>query len=495
GTLSGTLDRGLSTGRRGALSGSLVVVSWGLESVRLVPEAKPPVDARLVVESSSFVLDAVAIASSGTHVLALRGDGSVVSWGYNDRGQLGNGTRAESREPVDVKALDGVVAVAAGERHSVALRSDGSVLAWGENDDGQLGDGTRKFRYKPVAVGGLDGGVRAIAAGNHNNFAVLADGSVVGWGLSVSSDHQGLDAIPDHAVPIAGLDEIVAVACGRSSAVALTRDGEVVLWGLVFAPDRSVFFQAPAAVAGIDGRVVAIAAGVSHFLALTVDRRVIAWGDSSRGALGVDGATLPDEAIVQAVDGGTVAISAAHRASVALMRDGAILRWGSITGSGLPVLKSPTRFELGAHAGDVIAVAVDAALTADGCVHWWHTAREDGIAGAGTADERTAAVGGSRLGGDPDLPAGTAWPHIDGRALAFVAQIDLAELPPLDSAPLLPSGGLLSLFVLPSDIGTTNTFALLYTPASAELAAAQPPPALADDDRFRVCPMKCVWSG
>jgi len=146
---------------------------------------------RLAVESSSFALDAVAIASSGTHVLALRDDGSVVAWGYNDRGQLGDGTRAESREPVAVKGLGDVVAVAAGARHSVALRGDGSVVAWGENDGGQLGDGTRKFRHRPVAVGGLDGGVRAIAAGDHKNYAVLADGSVVGWGLSVSADHPG----------------------------------------------------------------------------------------------------------------------------------------------------------------------------------------------------------------------------------------------------------------------------------------------------------------
>ncbi len=55
--------------------------------------------------------------------------------------------------------------------------------------------------------------------------------------------------------------------------------------------------------------------------------------------------------------------------------------------------------------------------------------------------------GCSRLGGQPDLPPGTAWPTFDGRPLAFLAQLDLAELSSFPQfASGLPADGLLSFF-------------------------------------------------
>lgn len=215
------------------------------------------------------------------------------------------------------------------ERMWGALRRDGTVVAWGDNEYGQLGDGTRKMRNEPVAVRGLEGDVRVIAAGPSVSYALRSDGSVVGWGLNASPDHVGIAAILDHPVAVRGLERgIVALACGRSTAIALTGDGEVLLWGLVQRRDGSVFFQAPEPVAGLDGRVAAVAAGSSHSLALTVDGRVLGWGDSSLGALGIDPSAVPDSGIVQVVGGDVVVIAAALGASVALTRAGEILRWG-----------------------------------------------------------------------------------------------------------------------------------------------------------------------
>lgn len=52
-------------------------------------------------------------------------------WGYNDRGQLGDGTRETRLVPTPVVALDDVVALSAGREHTCALRADGRVLCWG----------------------------------------------------------------------------------------------------------------------------------------------------------------------------------------------------------------------------------------------------------------------------------------------------------------------------------------------------------------------------
>ena len=71
----------------------------------------------------------------------------MLAWGYNYYGQLGDGTTTNRSQPVTVQAaagvpLRGVVAVAAGNSHSLALKADGTVLAWGYNGYGQLGDRT-----------------------------------------------------------------------------------------------------------------------------------------------------------------------------------------------------------------------------------------------------------------------------------------------------------------------------------------------------------------
>ncbi|MDR0791648.1 MAG: hypothetical protein LBE47_03805, partial [Methanomassiliicoccaceae archaeon] len=88
------------------------------------------------------------VSAGGSHSLALRSDGTVWAWGYNNHGQLGNFTFTDSSRPMWVSGFGGpgvltdVTAIAAGEYHSIALKDDGTVWAWGHNSNGQLGDGT-----------------------------------------------------------------------------------------------------------------------------------------------------------------------------------------------------------------------------------------------------------------------------------------------------------------------------------------------------------------
>jgi IPT/TIG domain/Regulator of chromosome condensation (RCC1) repeat len=85
--------------------------------------------------------------------------------------------------PVPVRGLSSVTAVAAGDKHSLALLFDGTVMAWGEDRFGELGNGTtRPAQETPVAVTGLSG-VTAISAGGQDSVALLSSGAVTTWGI------------------------------------------------------------------------------------------------------------------------------------------------------------------------------------------------------------------------------------------------------------------------------------------------------------------------
>jgi alpha-tubulin suppressor-like RCC1 family protein len=124
----------------------------------------------------------VDISCGNWHSLALRGDGTVWAWGSNNFGQLGNnGPTTLSTVPVQVTGLSGVAVLSAGGNHSMALKSDGTLWAWGFNNVGQLGDGTNIQRLAPVQVSGLSG-VMSISAGEDHSLALQNNGTVWAWG-------------------------------------------------------------------------------------------------------------------------------------------------------------------------------------------------------------------------------------------------------------------------------------------------------------------------
>lgn len=146
------------------------VVSWGYNGLGQLGNGTTA-DSNTPVEVQGLT-DAVAVAVGGAHSLALKQDGTVVAWGYNESGQLGDGTHRIVRYlPVEVEGLTDAVAIAAGESHSLAVKSDGTVVAWGWNFDGHLGDGTTTNRSTPVEVQGLTDAV-AIAGGFWHSLAI-----------------------------------------------------------------------------------------------------------------------------------------------------------------------------------------------------------------------------------------------------------------------------------------------------------------------------------
>lgn len=94
------------------------------------------------------------ISADGWHNLALKADGTVISWGRNSYGQV-----------TVPDTLSDVASIASGYKHSLALKSDGTVVAWGADDYGQI-----------TVPEGLND-VIAIAAADEHSFALTSDGT------------------------------------------------------------------------------------------------------------------------------------------------------------------------------------------------------------------------------------------------------------------------------------------------------------------------------
>lgn len=130
-----------------------------------------------------------AVAAGGSTSYFLLSDGTVRSVGLHNNGftitgMLGDGSVVgQSLTPVTVLGLTGVLQVAAGQSHAIALKGDGTVWTWGDNGNGQLGTGTTTDSSVPVLVAGLPP-IAAVGAGQATSFAIGTDGSVWAWGVN-----------------------------------------------------------------------------------------------------------------------------------------------------------------------------------------------------------------------------------------------------------------------------------------------------------------------
>jgi alpha-tubulin suppressor-like RCC1 family protein len=188
----------------------------------------------------------VAVSAGDSHVLGIKGDGSLWAWGLNDQGQLGCGTcTSPQKTPVAVTSPAGQwIAVSAGQKSSYALRSDGTLWAWGYNNKGQVGNNSTTSQTTPTQIGS---GFQYVAAGADFAVAVTTDGSVWSWGNNASNQLGNGNTtstkvparMPDSANgSIRGVKPALLIAGANGSASAysaahLKTSGVLETWGSI----------------------------------------------------------------------------------------------------------------------------------------------------------------------------------------------------------------------------------------------------------------------
>jgi len=322
-----------------ALKSDGSVWTWGLNSLGQLGNGTADINtsqgaSSQVREQLRALTGVVQIACGKFHVLALKSDGTVWSWGYNNHGQLGDNTTTNSPAPVQVAGLSDIVSLAAGESHSVALKSDGTVWSWGKNGFGQLGDASTVEKHAPVLVSGLSTSVIGIAAGLNHTLAIENDGTVWSWGFNDAGQlGDGTTLAKNIPVMIAGLTGVVSAAGGYQHSAALKSDGTVYTWGAndqgQLGDNTKTNSPTPVQVIGLSNGS-AIAAGGNCTIALKNDGTVWAWGANDLGQLGVGYTSASGQMVpVQTIGAmSVVAIAAGVSHAIAIRSDGRVLAWG-----------------------------------------------------------------------------------------------------------------------------------------------------------------------
>lgn len=178
------------------------------------------------------------ISGGSSFSIGIKSDGTMWGWGWNNTGQVGDGTTTDRSAPVAIiPAVSTWSKVSSGYRHSLALRSDGSLWAWGYNGWGQLGQNDRTTRTSPVQITGT---WIAISAGYEHSLGIKSDGSLWSWGGNFDGTYAAVagqlgtgtaSLYVTSPVQIGSATDWVDVSAGAYISSARKSDGTVYVWG------------------------------------------------------------------------------------------------------------------------------------------------------------------------------------------------------------------------------------------------------------------------
>lgn len=224
-----------------------------------------------------------------TQTVLVDKDNAIWSWGNNNHGQLGNGTRDKKNSPIRVGQDSDWKTVSTGYNHTVAIKKDGTLWAWGSNAHGQLGDNTAKDRKTPVQIGN-DTHWTQVSAGYMFSVALKKDGTLWTWGNGHYYQTGTNITLNRHSpTQLGSANDWKMVTAGYFHAMAVKENGTLYGWGKnkhgALGNGTETDLTVPTQI-GIASDWDYISAGYFHSTAIKKDGTMWAWGRNKYGQLG-----------------------------------------------------------------------------------------------------------------------------------------------------------------------------------------------------------------
>lgn len=317
---------------------------WGYNYYRQIQDLNAPGANVYAAESSPVQIQgswSQAVAGQA-YSLAIKTDGTLWAWGYNNRGLLGNGTAAVVSTPTQIPGSWKMVA-AGGSYEAPAgvcygIKSDGTLWAWGDNYNCQLGDGgtTNSATAKQIAGswsmivgGGLNIDTSNCTGGGNGAAAIgiKTDGTVWGWGIN-NKGQLGVSTTSAYSNPVQITGGYTAAAISENVGAYLKADGSLWISGLglygQLGNSTTAAYSSPIQVAGTWQKVVL---GSRQTFGLKSNGQLFGWGSNFDGNLGIDTEAVRTSSPVQ-ISGSWSQVAVGNKHTVAINSAAEIYAWG-----------------------------------------------------------------------------------------------------------------------------------------------------------------------
>jgi len=297
------------------------------------------------------------ISASNDHTCVIASDDLPYCWGSNAYGQLGNSSTNMSRVPVAV-TLSGVLAgktvksIQAGYIHTCVIASDDKAYCWGYNSRGQLGNGSTATATSPVAVtmsGALTGKtVKSMSSKMYHSCIIASDDVTYCWGnndYGQLGNSGGASTVTPTPISTSGAlsgKTLKSIETGWYTTCGLSTENLVYCWG--DATDGKLgnpsivnpYIPNPITTSGdLNGKTVAsLTMGDFNACVITTENKAYCWGQNNNGQLGTGNQTAVTSPTLVHTDGALVgktitSISNSRYHSCAQASDNQAYCWGS----------------------------------------------------------------------------------------------------------------------------------------------------------------------
>lgn len=332
------------------------------------------------------VNDVTAIATGSFHSCAITA-GSIVCWGQNQMGQVGNGMSGPDVPlATDVAGTTGATSICAGDGHTCAV-INGIVKCWGSNQYGQLGTGTvgGMATTPQSVVGGLPAGASAVTCGQYHTCALI-NGLTFCWGKNdfgqLGDGNTSNPIASPQEVAIATASAIASEPSGRTTCAIVNNGAELDCWGdggngqIVFGQGGN--YPTPRPISGFPppGETVQSVAPSAGNICGISQARPFCWGSNNHGESGQPiGQPVNNPTALPGITTGARTVAAGHQHMCMVLVSGAVC-WGfnlqGQLGNGSQVDNDvPQSNQLLHNVAQVAAGANESCAVDDGHVYCW----------------------------------------------------------------------------------------------------------------------------